>query len=441
MTTPKTIVQKFFDGVRWSFFEATVYQALLALHHLFVFRTVSSSLFGTAGTIFASLYLVIALANIGLDHALSSFFSYALQSKKHFTYLIGRQLCIALIIVVLVSFAFLCIQTMLPMPCALIIAGLCIVESIKKTLTSILHLAFLNKQSAFIEISALIFYITTIWVSYYFGIPFSLYLIFTPLLIASTISVLIGSYLVYRLYAQLPNQAPLDQTNLYSRIIYTRAYTWINQVGHLFFSSNFLVPFFAYHYGLSYAGILKLISTLSYSISSIMRKVGGTTASALFASGKHSDEQQKNFFIATNVVHQLLYGIIIFFSINYYKILMETGTWITGSHLVLAYFFLLITLSESLFITYEAFLITHEKAYYIVIFNVSTMAFIYFILNNLRSHAPLITLIALLSVRIVTFAGMYFFSYYRWRIKPSWHIKVIPQSIILVASLLFFIFV
>lgn len=434
------IIRKFFDGVRWNFFEATVYQLILAGHQLFLFRTISSSLFGTAGTIFASLYLIIALANLGLDHALSSFFSYAVQNKQQCTYFIGRQLLLASIIMVIVAFSFMCFQTFVPFSCALIIAALCVVESMRKTCMTILHLAYLNKECALIEIGSLIFYSGIVWTSYYGGIPFSLYLIFTPLLITSSMALVISSFLLYRLYQQLPDQSVAHDTHAYRAIIATRGYTWVNQIGHLFFSSNFLIPFFAYHYGVSYAGVLKLISTLSYSISSIMRKVGGTASSALFAYSKHTNNQ-RNFFMATNVVHQFLYGIIIFFTINYYKILVGTGTWMTSTHCALAYFFLMVTLSETLFITYESFLITHEKAHYVAFFNLSTIALIYIVLHNLRYHAPLTTIIILLGMRLITFLALYSFSYYRWHIKPSWRIKIIPQTLVLFVSLLFFIFV
>lgn len=434
-------IQTFLTSIRWAFVEAITYQLLLVAHHIVVFRTASPALFGMASTIFSLLYLTIAIANLGFDHAISSFFIGASQSKRHFNHIIQRQLLFSLGVILVVACCFLFMQTMVPYACACILAALCIVESIKKSLVALLHVALYNKPVAIIEIGALLSYIAIVWISYSRGIPFSLYLIFAPLLLVSTISLLLYAYCTYLLYRQLPDESPTTELHLYTRIIQNRTYTWINQLSHLFFSSNFLVPFFAYHYGLTYAGLFKIISTLSYSLSSILRKIGGATSGALFAHHKHTDNHQPHFMLATHVMHQLLYGIIIFFSINYYKILGATSTPLSSSHLIMAYLFLLIVISESLFITYETFLITHEKTHYLVLFNCSTIALLFVFLPSIQYAAPLVTLVTLLLVRILTFIGIYWYSQHRWKIKPSWHVHVTPQILVLVTSLLFFIFV
>jgi hypothetical protein len=433
-------IQTFLTSIRWTFIEAIVYQLVLVAHHIVVFRTVSPALFGMSSTIFSLLYLIIAIANFGFDHTLSSFFISASQSKKNFNHLIQRQLLFSICIMLIVASYFLYMQTMVSFACASILAALYIVESMRKSLASLLHVALYNKPIAFIEIGALLGYITIIWTCFYSGIPFSLSLIFTPLLITSFISLVLYFYYTYLLYCQLPDDS-LTTPHRYTCIIQNRTYTWINQLSHLFFSTNFLVPFFAYHYGLAYAGLFKIISTLSYSLSSILRKIAGSTSSALFAHHKHTDNHQPHFTLATSVIHQLLYGIIIFFSINYHKILGATSMPLSSSHLIMAYFFLLITISESFFITYETFLITHEKTHYLALFNCSIMIMLFIFLPTIQYTAPVTTLIMLLIVRMLTFASIYWYSHYRWKIKPSWHINIAPQLLVLVTSLLFFIFV
>lgn len=68
---------------------------------------------------------------------------------------------------------------------------------------------------------------------------------------------------------------------------------------------------------------------------------------------------------------------------------------------------MMITLSESLFVSYESFLITHEYAHYVAFFNLITMGAIY-ITYAITRLGPLQTIVLLLAIRIITFCILSF---------------------------------
>ncbi|MCA9769958.1 hypothetical protein KC460_01150 [Candidatus Dependentiae bacterium] len=443
MITTKNIIKKFLHSVRWNTIETVVYHSVLLTHQVCLYRVAPAPIYGLAGTFFSLFYLALTVVNMGLDHAMSSFFSYAIQNKKQFKKIIGSQLAISFVMLTLTSCTFCFAQKTFSLFLAFIIASLFITESVKKTLLVLLQLAFFNKYTTAIEVSSIVLYVGSVWIGYYSGIKFSLYLIFVPMLVYSGLSVALLFLFVYKLYLQLPDTVfECKKVNSSTKnIVVTRLWTWVNQVSHSIFSSNFLVPLFAYQFGLTYAGILKLISTISHSVTSIIRKIGGITSSALFASTKTEDQVvwQKSFLAVTSTINQILYGIIIFFSINCIKILAIKHIPLSGLSVSLVYFFMMITLSESLFVSYESFLITHEYAHYVAFFNLITMGAIY-ITYAITRLGPLQTIVLLLAIRIITFCILSFFTFYQWQLRPSWHIKPAWLVYAIAASLVFFIF-
>ncbi len=87
-------------GIIWALIDSLGSQGLIILYHLF-FRTVAGvSLHGIMGCLLSSMYLLIALTNLGLDKTIAPFLETFSASKKNF-----KQFVLTLIIpqIILIS--------------------------------------------------------------------------------------------------------------------------------------------------------------------------------------------------------------------------------------------------------------------------------------------------------------------------------------------------
>ena len=205
----------------------------------------------------------------------------------------------------------------------------------------------------------------------------------------------------------------------------SRGFNYLNQLSHLIFSSNFLVPFFALQFGLVHAGVFKLISHIAYCTTAILRKTFGITSDAMMAKTKEMTWEVKRsvFLRVTQSLHHALYGVIIFFAINYNKIVAYKGAQAETVSGPLIYLFFIICLSEIFFIAYEKFYITQEKAGRLLVFNVSTMLLMYGAIKSAAGFSKLGLLLIILAIRAGMFVLLSGFSFYSWKIKPQWRMQ------------------
>jgi len=193
----------------------------------------------------------------------------------------------------------------------------------------------------------------------------------------------------------------------------------------MIFSVNFLVPFFALFFGLQQAGVLKLLSYIAHSITTIVQKAFGISSNILLSHIKDtSDEVKRNiFFMITDHLNQVLYGILLFSLINHATIMNMSAIANTGTTWAIAYLFMFISFSETFFIAYENFFITQEKTGYLFLFNVSIMGIVIGIMMHMHLFSQLMLLLAIIAVRVFAFSTLGLLSFYQWRIKPALAIK------------------
>ncbi|MCK5632906.1 hypothetical protein KAH94_04105 [bacterium] len=433
------------QSLRWVGFEAVSYQALLLGHQMLLFKVSDCLLYGFIGTVFSFVYLFVSVADFGLESSVSPFFSQLCKSRSAFQFFLTRQLLPGIIFTFFLVVGFLAVSnwlqlTFLP-PFMLLVLGLLVLsETVKKTLRTVLHLAFLNQQVAFLEIGTIVSYIATVWVFYGLGASVSLFLIFVPMVVTSVASMVVMSLLLYRFSLTLPQGKVLLPS--YFRIFKSRGFNFLNQLSHTFFSSNFLVPFFALQFGLAQAGLFKLISHIAYAITSIVKKTFGLTSDALLAKTKQMDSSAKReaFSFLTQRLHHALYGVFIFFFINYNKLLSHSAYLYKSSEKSLIFLFFLICLSENFFIAYEKLFITFERIGRLFAFNLFTMILTYGVISFSSKISLVGALFSIVVVRVFIFALMSVVSFYTWNIVPNWKLNLKYLLAILFGSLLFFVF-
>jgi hypothetical protein len=444
-----SISLQFIRGLRWNTAESVWYQLALIGHQVVLFSLTTPSFYGLIGTLFSIIYLIITVTNFGLDTSLAPFFTLATKNKRLFKRVLLPQLIPELIIFSLVA-VILCTTQALLIAIPLvgphlnseligIMGALIIVEGFKKTLRAILQLSFNNHLTALIEMATITLYISIIWLLYFLGHPITLNLIFVPMLMVSVMGTTALSYCVLAWYQHLPNESSDTLPAYFARRLFkSRLFNYANQISHTFFSGNFLVPFFAAQFGLAHAGVFKLLCNIAYGISTVIQKMFGLSTQALLAHVKdmHLLTKQDAFKTITYYLYQVLYAILLFVGINIYKISTWVGTSTNSNALPLIILFFIIHFSEHFFMVYEKFFIIEEENFSLFLFNTSTIALIYGTLSITSGWSPLAVLLAILLIRIATFAALSYMSFYWWRLIPTWQLQ--PKCLIgaLIISLL-----
>ncbi len=440
------VYKNFLQSIVWNSIESILYHVVLLGHHVALFRTLNHDQFGLVGIAFSAIYLIIALADMGLQASLPPFFkrlhiSKDITKKILFIQCLPTYLFLITLCSVIYSFPHLIwlpstiTSTILALICCIILT-----EYTKKLIRSLLHLAFFNKQTALIELITITSYTGTIWGLYWWGIPLTLYSILIPMFVTSMASSLLLLYYLAQWYKELPNlPSTHNQTNL--SLFRSRIFTYGNQLGATLFSGNFLVPLMASYTSVGQAGVFKFISMIFHYISIVLHAIFGTSSSALFANSKNEPlDTKRNFFSdSTGHLYHAICSIALFVAINY-KILFSLSSLGTFEYgIMFAILFIVVRMIENLLITYEKFYITEERAELLFFFNLFSMAVTYIIIYSTSIVSSFMSLATLLiNMRLLTLLLITGYSFYIWKLKPLTKLHPFYFFSSLVVSLLFF---
>ncbi|MFI5332794.1 MAG: hypothetical protein ACHQVS_01705 [Candidatus Babeliales bacterium] len=444
-----------FKGLAWNTFESIAYQGILILHLIALYRHTDPSFFGMMGIIFSLLYLMTFLANAGFDTALAPYAQLLTTDRRFWHTIVIPHLRIQCIVYVFIGICGIIVNppsliraissasygghAITPYSLSIILALLLVTESTKKTLRTIAHLTFHNQLTALVEVSMVSIYVALVWLSYAYYTALSLTLILFPLFITSLISCLILGCCLYDFYQHLPTEST-ELIPTHRTFISTRLYTYGAHLGHILFSSNFLIPFCALHIGLAHTGIFKLISSITHTITTMVYKIFGPTSQALFShtsTNTYHDKQQL-FFTLTQYLHHVLYGLIIFFVINYAKLIgthLNTNNFSTP----LIILFLVIQLTEHMFIVYEKFFIAHHRAAYLCILSLVSLTITGTLLLLPLPASPVMIMSLVLGIRMITISTLAITAYHWFHIKPALTLRADYLAVPLILAGIFFL--
>jgi hypothetical protein len=251
-------------------------------------------------------------------------------------------------------------------------------------------------------------------------------------------SILILSSALYHWYKKLPpTMAALYAVSLFK----LRFFSSIHELSTIFFTSNFLIPFFAFYFGPATAGPLKLSFNLVHSITTVLHKIFGSSTVAYLASMKKEtlSAKQQFFTVATSYLYQTLYGILIFFIINYQLIIaIKNNSYSTVVTTIIAALYFTICFLENFTMLYEKFFINEGLANYLCALNLCIFALTACTLTFLHGSllAPLIGLVCL---RILFLGMLWGLSFFLWRLQPSWRMHRGYLGLTFIFSILFFL--
>lgn len=437
----------------WVTLESLTYYGLLSLHQIILFKYTSHEWYGVLGTTYALSYMCVYFLIAAFDKALAPFFARYSQSKQTMRSLFLYQAIPTYIIAAgALSLLYLAKPYLTPKfhyldfisnGLFILLAAKIFIEMTRKGLKTLLNLTFQSHIAAAAEILAILIYIVMVWSLFLATGTITLAKVAIPLVIAISLSTLIMAWFVSRWYLQLPASSDTISRATHLQFAKNRIFTMGFHMNRLFFTSEFLVPFFAYKFGLATAGLLKLASKIVSTFSTILRRVFETSSNVMLANVQQytQDVRASMFSFITTWINQAIYALIIFFAINHHRLFMPASDGYTELGITnIAYYYLFLSLTDSMFIAYEQFYIAQEHAYFLL--GANLMSFIAFMgaVFTLGTLSPVHTLALLAGIRLICAVFLGFYSYAKWQITPSLALR--PGALIGASaiSILFFLF-
>jgi hypothetical protein len=168
---------------------------------------------------------------------------------------------------------------------------------------------------------------------------------------------------------------------------------------------------------LDQVGVLKLVSSISYYITEIIKKTFGTASFTLFSHNRDSEHSHKQhiFGVITRPLFYTLTIICILFIWHHRQCVSFFSPECHYADWTAAYIFLIIHFSEYFLLTYKKFFIAHESVHQINILKCIDIALIIFSLKFI----PTPYLIASIFIsRALIISSFMIYSYYFWHIHP-----------------------
>lgn len=445
---------KFLKALTWNTAGAFFYKIALLVHQIILYSVVSKSTYGIIGTLFATIYLAISLTNFGFEYTLLPFFQQFQKSKQNFKQVLHHLL---LRLFAICALSLFCYVTLIYKPFSwmhaalhgqshylyIVVCGIFIFESIKKSINAIMQVAFLNKQVVSAEIAMLALYIVMVWSRYFVAGALNLMDIFAPLLIASVLEVV---FLVWQLQQFYSTLTSTSSKNIIQKvpshlIIKDRAFNYINQISKTLFSPNCMILVLASNFGFAAVGTIKLFTNFISLIYTFLNKTIGITSGAAFSATAHHSNKNKApifktitkryvYFLfllsATCVAYMLVSVADNNPAINYHNIAWQ----------IIPFF--MVSFLDYVVITYEQFLIANQAAQFLALINLVNIVAIlgsvylsYLSINNI--------LIIMLIVRLCSIVSIHEYVKYKWSINILKNLKNLFIALI-IALFLFLCF-
>lgn len=391
--------------------ESIVYQVLLCTHQIMLFQVADSTLYGQAGALFSAIFLLALYFNVGLDASLAALFKQTTQNKANFIQLFWKQFFLT---IRLAPIACIGIYFFFPeytqnncLGIIFICSLLIIIESAKKTLRTMLHLALLQKSVAFVEIATLFLYIVGVWTWRYCAGTLDLFIIFTPMIVTSLLTLIVYFRLAYIFYTEL-SDATVSAIS-WKPIRDMRIKNWIYQILHSLFSSNFLVLSVAKLYGFELAALLKVMSFCVHSINYILQHIFRILSCTLFAHAINATPEEKQHIFA-HIKNRLSYALlicpIIFIGYHVYLYVMHPDLCIGQIHIISL--FMILLFSENIAVAHEQYFIVEGRTGFLIACNSVLLIPCIIAQKSICDASPIALLYMLLVIRLGNFLLLHY---------------------------------
>ena len=438
----ENLTKKFHSISQWNLFGSMFFESIKLINQFFLLKFMTLSSYGKLGSIFSIVFLFIHLIGFEAESSLSPFISDATESQKGFKNFFLKYFTAQFFLLLIGSCIYIIIfYNKFELSLIVIPTLLILLEGIRILFRALLHILFLSKKTILIETALTFLFIGIIWLPFFVTNQLiSIPTILGAYLLTSLLALIFFFKIIKDFYNTLPEETINHRsTNTFKRILKIRLYNSLIKIPENIFSENFIVPFFAFKFGYSQAGIFKIASYIARSIKSIIHSVIGFSGGGLFASLKKESLQikQKAFYILSNKLNRILIFMLIFLTINYNYLMSKLYS--TQTVILATILFLIYAISEHLLTIYEQFYVLEETIEKLFIIKTLEISFFSLILYFGKNFSPIEFCIMLLAVRTVIFFTLALDAFTRWGLKINTKISW-PFFLITTAISIFFYF-
>lgn len=419
------VVQKFLSTYRWLFTISSLYEIILLLHTAAVCSLLGLQSYGILASCLSFVYVMEHVFDAGATNSLPLFFNLFFKSKKNFNYLLWRYtiapqviLTVTVTIIAVTFFAYLLPEHFVTY--GLILTVLMIIHGINAFLRQFLYMALKTKETASVEFGLLLMHVASLWSLYFifqYPITISLYLYLS--FIEAVICFLIFAYFMMQLYQTLPDGTRELPENLFLSLANNRWWSYVLRMSRVIFSSNFLTPLFAAHYGFASATIFSLAKKSAKVLQAGLKLCIGYSGNSLFATFKQNSlaEKQTIFYLLRDKIMRILFFVIISCMLGATMLQLFSHEHLAYAPVMFAILLITVTCFETLFTLYEQFYIAEEAAQILAALKVSELLVLYSIFKSGASTATEL-FAAVLVIRLISFSITAWYAFVRWGIAP-----------------------
>ncbi len=420
--------KKFQAACRWIVFGSVIFESCKVIHNFFLIQYLNSTAFyGVIGSLFSMVYLTARIIDLGATNSIPPYWHQFTKSKQNFTKLLFNYFFIPSIPLALIApFVTLYVfDTKFPNTNLFLfmLPALIVLEAIRSFFRLFLHVAGKTSKVVGFELFAFFFFLCLIWAPLLvLKMEPTLNMLFVPFLIDTVISLIFMSSLVYGVYKKLPDAPSTIQPSIWKKLSQIRLLNLLLRSGRDIFTDSLLTPLFAIKCGLAQAGLFYFASQLARLLREILKGPLIYSGNALLAELKEGSIHHKKAAFAelSLKLMTILTPIIVFLFVNYHAlILIAKSNSATGLTINFTLLFLLITLSESLFIMYEQFYIIEEATSKLFLFKIIDFALFYILIFSQETLQPIPALMAIVGIRALSFVLIAVNAYFTWRILPN----------------------
>ncbi|KKQ32480.1 MAG: hypothetical protein US49_C0007G0022 [candidate division TM6 bacterium GW2011_GWF2_37_49] len=438
---------KYHKSFRWAFIGSLIYEITKTLHNFFLVKLMIPQDYGIISSCLAFTYFLTKLADLGASTSLLPFFGLIVQSKQNFKNLIFNHYLLPhlpLTFFIVLATTFLLRQTNIPQAISwnmlCLIALIVIIETVRSFLRLFMYTALQTKAVACLEVSTYLGFVLSVWTPYLIlKMPLSFKSVLMPHLIESTASVIILTIFLIQFYRKLPSKHQSVPSNISTRMFKTKALNYILRLSREFFSTHFLTPFFAFRFGLEYAGIFYFSSVIAHSIQSIFKVSVGYMGNALFATLKNesSSDKQLAFSILCHKMSRIIIPITIFLLINLNKLLkLARVKDISKIALILPLLFLFILIIDFTMSLYEQLYVAEEKTENFLGFKIFEFLLFIALIKFTSAQTPIsIFLVGIILIKTLCFMLISLNAFKIWKVTPKFNASIRQITIYVVISL------
>ncbi len=420
--------RKFQLACRWILCGSILFESGKVIHNFFLIKFLSNNaFFGIIGSLFSMVYLTARIIDLGATNSVPPYWRQFTKSKQNFFSLLFNYFFLPSIPLAIIApfVALHFFSTKFPDANIywFLIPILIVLEAIRSFFRLFLHVAGKTSKVVGFELFAFVVFVTAIWGPLLFlNANPTLNQLFIPFLIDTIISVLYMTYLARQVYKRLPNEEGTIQRSIWKKLSQVRALNLLLRAGRDIFASNLLTPLFAIKCGLAQAGLFYFASQLARLLQEVLKGPLIYSGNAMLAELKEGSIHHKKaaFSELSLKLMTILTPIIIFLIINYQALLrLAKDNSATGLTINFTLLFLLITLSESLFIMYEQFYIIEEATTKLFLFKIIDFSLFYILIFSQETLTPIPALLAIIGIRALSFTLIAVNAYFTWRILPN----------------------